>query len=162
MLSSALPTVLATTLPPTIDNAYRGRTIGLWLLALVVSVKVAQIVSVLIDGPGIVAAADGIPLDTFSPEAARTVVAAFVGMGVSRLLLCVLCALVLWRYRSAVPLMFVLLALHDVARELVLGPVRSGTPVGPYVNWTLFVLTLVGVVLSVSSSAPPKARTPIG
>jgi hypothetical protein len=135
-------------LPSTIDNTYRGRTIGLWLLGLVLVVKAAQVVAVMVDGPGIVSQADGIPLETFSADAARTVVAAFVGMGVSRLLICVLCALVLWRYRSAIPLTFVLLALHDVARELVLGPTRTGMPLGPYVNWSVVAVTVLGVVLS--------------
>jgi hypothetical protein len=87
-------------LPRTIDNTYRGYRIGLWLLGLVTFVKAAQIVSVLIDGPGIVAAADGILLDTFSAEAARALVATFVAMAISRLLICVWCALVLWRYRA--------------------------------------------------------------
>jgi hypothetical protein len=40
---------------------------------------------VFVDGPGIVADADGVPLATFSPAASRTVVAAFMGMGISRL-----------------------------------------------------------------------------
>jgi hypothetical protein len=152
-------------LPSTIDNTYYGRTIGLWLLAFVVFVKVAQIVSVVIDGTGIVASADGIPLDTFSADAARTVVAAFVGMGVSRLLICLLCALVLWRYRSAVPLIFLLLAVHDLVRELVLRPVRTGTPIGPYVNGTLMVLTIIGVALStrrVSGGADLRASNRLG
>jgi hypothetical protein len=135
--------------PATIDNTYRGHSLGLWLLALVLLVKVAQIVAVMVDGPGIVASADGIPLDTFSAGGARTAVAAFVGMAISRLLICLLCALVLWRYRSAVPLIFLLLALHDVARELVLRPVRTETPIGLIVNIALVMLTVAGIALSV-------------
>ena len=145
-----------TLLPTNIDNTYRGYRLGLWLLGVVLFVKVAQIVSVFVDGPGIVADADGVPLATFSPAASRTVVAAFMGMGISRLLLCVVFALVLWRYRSATPLTFGLLALHDVARELVLRPVRMGTPIGVYVNAGLFVLTLAGIALALSH--PTQAR----
>ena len=136
-------------LPTTIDNTYRGRSLGLWLLWIVIAVKVVQIVSVMIDGPGIVAAADGIPLATFPSGAAQTVVAAFIGMGISRLMICVLCGLVLLRYRSAVAPIFALLALHDIAREALLGPIRIGTPLGPLVNWAVVVMTFSGVALSV-------------
>jgi hypothetical protein len=43
--------------------------------------------------------------------------------------------------------MFLLLAAHDVARELVPGSVRTRASVGPYVNWTLFLLTLLRVAM---------------
>jgi hypothetical protein len=135
--------------PVTIDNTYRGHSLGLWLLGVVVAVKMLQIVSVMIDGPGIVAIADGIPLQTFGAEGARTAVAAFIGMGISRLLISIICAVVLFRYRSVVTSVFALLALHDIARELVLQPVRTGTPIGPFVNLALVVLTVAGVALSV-------------
>ncbi|MEN3340471.1 MAG: hypothetical protein V7647_4147 [Acidobacteriota bacterium] len=137
------------------NNNYQGRRLGLWLLAAVRVVKVVQIVSVMIDGRRIVSEADGIPLNTFSTEATRTIVAAFMGMGISRLLICTICAIVLLRYRSAVTLMFTLLAVHDVARELVLRPVRSGTPVGMEVNIALIVLTAAGVALSLARRRQP-------
>jgi hypothetical protein len=72
----------------------------------------------------------------------------------------ILCALVLWRYRSAIPLAFGLLAVHDVARDLVLGSVRQGTPIGPYVNWTLLVLTLLGTALALGTSQPATPLRP--
>jgi hypothetical protein len=86
------------------------------------------------------------------------VVAAFIGMGISRLLISVMCAIVLLRYRSVVTSVFVLLALHDIARELVLRQVRTGTPIGPFVNWALFVLTLCGLALSVRSGSHERER----
>ena len=146
-------------LPATIDNTYTGRKLGLWLLAIVLAVKLLQIAIVFVDGPGVVGSADGIPLDTFSAGAAQTVVAAFIGMGISRLLIVILCAIVLLRYRSAVPFVFLLLALHDLARELVLQQVRTGTPIGPYVNWALFVLILAGLASSVPIASRERERT---
>jgi hypothetical protein len=144
-------------LPRTIDNDDQGHALALWLLGLVLLVKFAQIFSVFVDGPEMVSSADGIPLHAFPADAARTVVVAFIGMGVSRLLICTLCALVLWRYRSAIPLTFGLLALHDLARELVLGSVRQGTPIGPYVNWTLLLVTLLGIALSLGRGSAQSA-----
>jgi hypothetical protein len=141
--------------PSTIGDSYRGHPLALWLLALVLLVKVAQIVSVLVDGQGIVASADGIPLDTFSAEGARTVVAAFVGMAISRLLICLVCALVLWRYRSAVTAIFLLLVVHDIARELVLRPVRRGIPIGQIVNIALIVVAVAGLALAAPRPSKP-------
>ena len=140
-------------LPSAIDNTYRGRPIGLWLLGFVLLVKAAQTVSVAIGGQDIVGGADGIPFETFSAEAVRTVVATWNGMGVSRMTICVLGALTLWRYRSAIPFVFALFAAHDVAREVVIQPIRTGAPVGPYVNWVLIVLMVLGVVFAVSGSS---------
>ena len=136
-------------LPAVIDNTFRGHRVALWLLGFVTAVKVAQIVSVMVDGAGIVATADGVPLDTFSGRAAQTIVAAFVGMGISRLFICGVCTTTLLRYRSVVPIVFTALAVHDVARELVLLPIRSGVPIGVYVNLALLALTVAGVGLSI-------------
>ena len=152
------PALAGTLIPAIVDNTYRGYRAGRWLLGFVLFVKVAQIVSLFVDGPGIVADADGGPLATFSEAASRTVVAAFTGMGISRLVICVMLALVLWRYRSAIPLTFGLLALHDVARELVLRPVRMGTPIGLYVNAGLLVLTLAGIALALPRHAGEGRR----
>jgi hypothetical protein len=145
-------------LPVTIDNTYRGHTLGLWLLALVVAVRLLQILSVMIDGPGILASADGIPLHTFGAQGAQTAVAAFIGMGISRLLISIICGIVLLRYRSVVTALFALLVLHDIARELVLQHVRTGTPIGPVVNRVLLGVTLAGLALSVWSGSRKEKR----
>jgi len=58
---------------------------------------------------------------------------------------------VLFRFRSAVSLMFALLALNYLAAQLLMKFVpllRVGGPVGPVVNLILFVLMLVGLALS--------------
>src|SRR5574338_886555 len=116
----------------------------LWFVLLI---RVMQIVRVPIDPRSIVIDDDAIPLDALPAAAAETVVATFLGMAISRFLICLICAAILWRYRSVIVPVFSLLALHDIARELVLGPVRVGRPVGPYVNWVLIGMTLAGVLL---------------
>jgi hypothetical protein len=138
-------------LPSRIDNAFRGRALALWLLGLVLLVKLLQSVAVLASGYSIAIGADGIPLDTYPPAAAQTVVALFVFVALSRLILSLLGALVLVRYRSAVPFMCALLALDYLARQVSLhfAPlVRTGAPVGPTVNFVLFVVTILALGLS--------------
>lgn len=138
-------------LPQQIDNTYRGHKLALWLLGLVVSVKILQSLSVIFNGHSIAQYADGIPLDTYSPAAAQTIVSLFVITGLSRLIMSLIGVLALVRYRCTVPFMFVLLGLDYLARQLTIHfiPfVRTGTPVGPVVNFALFLLGIVGLALS--------------
>src|SRR4051794_12221384 len=106
-------------LPRPIDNTYRGFKIALWLFGLVVGVRITQSVLVIFNGYSTARDADGIPLDAYAPAAAQTVVALFAQGALSRLLISLLCVLVLVRYRSAVPLMFVLLLLNYLVGQLI-------------------------------------------
>ncbi|MBZ5538341.1 MAG: hypothetical protein LAO31_20505 [Acidobacteriia bacterium] len=90
-------------LPQHIDNTYLGHKLALWLFALVVSVMITQSVLVVFTGYSTVRNADGIPLDVYTPAAAQTVVALFALRALSGLIISLLCALVLLRYRSAIP-----------------------------------------------------------
>lgn len=94
-----------------IDSTYRGHKLALWLFALVVSVRIFQSVLVIFNGYSTVTKADGIPLNTYPPAAAQTIVALYA---FNRLLIAFLCVLVLMRYRSATPFMFSLLLLNSL------------------------------------------------
>jgi hypothetical protein len=99
--------------------------------------------------------ADGIPLDTFAPEAAQTVLAVFAQQSLWRLTFCLLCLIALVRYRSAVPLMFALLVVNYLAGQVIFQFVplpRVGTPPGPVINLVLFALMIAGLALSVLPS----------
>ncbi len=143
--------MLAKLLPQSIDNTYRGHRAALWLFGLVTAVRIAQSFAIIFNGYATAKGADGIPMDTFPPAAAQTVVALFALSALYRLMLSLLCVLVLVRYRAAVPLMFAVLALNYSAAQLILRflPLATtGSPPGPYVNLTTLALTLVGLALS--------------
>ena len=138
-------------LPERIDNAYCGHKLALWLFALVVALRITQSVSIVFNGYSVAKSADGIPLDTYAPAAARTVVALFTLSALSRLIIALLCVLVLVRYRSAIPFMFVVLILSYLGSQLILWllPIDStGTPPGPFVNLVAFAVMIVGLALS--------------
>ena len=150
-------------LPQRIDNTYRGHKLALWLFALVVSVKILQSLLVIFIGHSVVTSADGIPLDTYTPTGAQTVVALFALSGLSRLIIFLLCVLILVRYRSAIPFMFAVLVFHYLAGQLIVQfvpIVRTGTPPGPVVNFILFALMLVGLALSLWSPGTRSASMP--
>jgi hypothetical protein len=143
--------MLGELLPKRLDNEYRGHKLALWLFGLVVALKSAQSLAILLNGYATARDADGIPLDTFSAEAAQTVVAVFAQGSLWRLFFCLLGGLVLLRYRSAVPLMLALLALNYLSAQLVLQLVplpRVGAPIGPLVNLLAFVVMVVGLGFS--------------
>ena len=148
-------------LPQRIDNTYRGHKLALWLFAVVVAMKILQSLLVIFIGDFVVRSADGVPLETFTPAAAQSVVALFALSGLSRLIVSVLCVLALVRYRSLITFMFALLALDYLARQLILHfvpLVSTGTPPGPVVNLILFSLTIVGLALSLWSRGTLEAR----
>ena len=143
-------------LPQRGDNTYRGHKSALWLFALVVVIKVAMSLNSIFNGYVVASSADGIPLDTFPSAAAQTVVALFAIWGLAHLMICLLCILVLVRYRSIVPFMFAFLLLENLSRKLLLQfvpMVRTGTPPGFYLNLGLLTLMIVGLALSLRSQS---------
>ena len=138
-------------LPPRIDNTYRGRKLALWLFGIVVLIRSIQSVMIIVNGYSIARSADGIPLDTYPAAAAQTILALFAISSLNRLLILLVCVVVLVRYRSAIPSMFVILALGYLVGEIILRLipiVRVGTPPGPIVNLIMFAVMIVGLALS--------------
>lgn len=137
--------------PARLDNAYSGHRLALWLFGLVVALKMAQSLSIILNGHSTATGADGIPLDTFTPSGAQTILAVLAQGSLWRLLFCLLCVVVLVRYRSAVPLMLGFLVLQYLAGELIYRFIplpRAGTPPGPIVNLSMCALAIVGLILS--------------
>ncbi len=146
-------------LPRQADNTYRGYRLALWLFGILVLVKTIISVNSMINGRDVASSADGIPLDTFTPDGARAVVSLFAHLGLANFVICLLCIVVLVRYRALVPFMFSLLLLQHLARKLihqVMPIVTTGTPPGAVINLVLLALMVVGLALSLWS--PNKTR----
>ena len=138
-------------LPQPIDNIYSGSKIALWLFGLIVFVHILQSVMVIVNGHMVAQSADGIPLESYPAAAAQTILAVFMVSSLRRLIISLICAVVLFRYRSAVPLMFVVLGLSYLGGQVILQfvpIVRVGTPPGVVMNLVMFGLTIVGLALS--------------
>ena len=137
--------------PRPIDNRYSGSKIALWLFGLIVFGQILQSLMVILNGQMTAQSADGIPLENYPTAAAQTILALFMISSLRRLIISLVCAVVLFRYRSAVPLMFVVLALSYLGGQLILQfvpIVRVGTPPGVVINPIMFGLTIVGLALS--------------
>lgn len=141
-------------LPQRLDNNYTGHKVALWFFALVVLIKAAIGIGSIFNGYQAASTADGIPLGTYPPAAAQAVVSLFALLGLLHVMICVICAVVLVRYRTMVPFMFALLILEFLSRKLILlvMPItRSDAAPGTIVNLVLLGVMVIGLVLSLRS-----------
>lgn len=137
--------------PNSADRTYHGHRLALWLFAVVVVMTACMSLVSVFNGYTVASSADGIPLDTYPPAAARTVVSLFALLGLSHFTFCLLCVFILARYRSMIPFMFALLLLENLGRKVVLYflPIaRNGTPPGSAVNLVLLSVMVAGLALS--------------
>ena len=106
--------------------------------------------------------ADGIPLDTFGPAGAQAVVSLFASLGLAHLVVCLLCIVVLVRYRALIPFMFVVLLAEQLSRKLInhfLPIVRTAAPPGSVVILTLIAMMVIGLALSLWNRGDFSAGT---
>ena len=157
--------MLSRFLPQRIDNTYSGSRVALWFLGLVLLLKGAMGGNAIFNGHTVASSADGVPLDTYPPEAAQAVLSLLGLWGVGHVVLTLLGLLFLVRYRAMVPLMFLVLLVEQLGRKLVilaLPIARPGGAPGSFVSEGLLVLMIVGLGLSLwrtdgQSSQPQRA-----
>jgi hypothetical protein len=150
-MRSAKETILSRLFPRRLDNDYDGSKIALWIFGLLILMRAIQSVLIIVNGYSTAQAADGIPLDTYPAAAAQTIVAMFALSSLNRLVISLIGAVVLVRYRRAVPLMFIVIGLTYVGSLLItqfIPLIRVGSPPGVIMNRVLMSLTLVGFILS--------------
>ena len=138
-------------LPRRADNSYRGHTAALWLFGLFLLMKAAISLGSTFNGRTAATSADGIPIDTYTPAGAQTVLSLFALLGIANLIICLIGVVVLVRYRSLIPLMFALFLVQQVSRYPVfhfLPIVRTGTPPGSAINLAILGVLIVGLALS--------------
>lgn len=143
--------MLSRLLPKSADNTYRGHKLALVLLGLVLFVKTAISLGSIFNGYTATTSADGIPIDTYGPAGAQTVLSIVAALGLANVIICLIGIVVLIRYRSLVPFMFAILFVQQLARELVLEllPIaRTGAPPGVSINLVMLIVMAVGLVLS--------------
>ena len=138
-------------LPRSIDNNYRGQTLALWILGLLVLMKLAIGVNSIVNGRVVMTAADGVPLDTYPASAAQTLIALWALLGLAHIIISALGIIVLVRYRSMIPFLFFLLLLQHLSGRVILQflpIVRTGAPPASAINLIHLTLMIAGLALS--------------
>ena len=138
-------------LPKTVDNHYQGLSIAKWVFVAMTVLTVGRSLAHIFLPDGGAQSIASIPLDTFSPESAAAIIGIFAYWGWSQLLFGLLFVLVLWRYQSLIPLMWVFIFIEWSGR-LLLGfykPIETvETAPGAVGNMIIPVLALIMLVLS--------------
>jgi hypothetical protein len=145
-------------LPSVAGFEYHGNRLALWLLGLVLALKLAIALGSIFNGHYAASVADGIPIDSYTPQGTQAVVALFGSLGLSQALLCLVGGLVLFRYQALAPALALLLAFEFLARKavsLALPIVRTSGAPGGAINWVIFGLIVLAFVLALRRHSSP-------
>lgn len=138
--------------PRQADNRFEGYRAALWLLGLLVALKLVISVNSIFNTASVAAGADGIPLDSFGPAAAREVLLLFALMSLGHLFLELIALTALIRYRALVPFIYLVLLGEQLARRSIVQSYSvagtESTAVAWYVNYGLLALLTLGLALS--------------
>ena len=145
--------------PRQIDNRFEGYRASLWLLGLLVALKLVVSVNSILNTESVAAGADGIPLDSFGPAAARAVLMLFALSALADLALALVAVATLIRWRAMVPFIYLVLLGEYVAGRFIIQSyqvARSGGVSAGYVTIAIVALLALGLALSL---VPRRART---
>ncbi|MGE0031506.1 MAG: hypothetical protein AB7T20_10345 [Steroidobacteraceae bacterium] len=138
--------------PRQADNAFQGHRAALWLLGLFIALKLAMSVNSILDTATVATSADGLPLDSYGPAAAQTVLMLFALTALGQLTITAFALTTLIRYRAMVPFIYLLLLGEQLARRFIVQDYAvartEGIPAGRYVTFGLLALLTLGLVLS--------------
>ena len=136
-------------LPRVADNRYRGRRAALWLFGLML-LKIPMGLNVMFNAPEVARAADGVPVDALGDSGSAAFLFAFAAWGLGQLVLGLVSLVVLLRYRSLVPLMFLVLLVEQLSRMALRlqWPIERVAAPGAAINTVLAGIMLIGLLLS--------------
>ncbi len=135
--------------PNSIDNDYKGNMAPMYLFYMVTTFTVVRSLIHLISPDGGSQSIATIPLHLYSKEASDTIIHMFAEWGLSQLLLGLFYIVVLIKYKSLIPLMYLFLVIEYSSRLLLSfykpfaleGQAPGG--IGNYVLVPLFILMFI-------------------
>ena len=137
--------------PSLIDNEYKGKKNPLFFFYLLIPVTIIRSLVHIFKADGGAQSIANIPLHLYSEQASDTIVHLFSEWGLSQLLFGVLYIVVLIKYKSLIPLMYLFLVLEYSTRLLLAfyKPfVLEGYAPGGIANYFLVPLFVVMFILS--------------
>ncbi len=144
--------IFETLLPSSVDNTIRGTRIPFYIFALYAIVSAVRSCIHLLSPDGGAGTIAGMDL---SVTGADGIIFAFALWGSSQLLFAIIQLLVVFRYRSLIPFMYLMLILETLLRKLVgfMKPVTfAHTPPGAIGNQIILPLAALMLVLSLWSA----------
>jgi hypothetical protein len=140
--------IFATLLPASADNTIRGMKLPVYVFAVIAMVSTIRSLIHLLAPDGGAGSIAGMDL---SVAGAQGIIFSFALWGSAQLIYALIQLVVVFRYRSLVPFMYVLLILETLLRELVghMKPVHfAHTPPGAIGNYVILPLAALMLALS--------------
>lgn len=138
--------------PRQVDNRFDGQRAALWLLGLLVALKLVVALNSIFNTALVAEGADGIPLGSFGPDAAREVLALFALVALGQLILALIALAALIRWRALVPFLYLVSLVEMLARRLIVQTHdiarAEASPIAWYVTWGVLALLALGLLLS--------------
>jgi len=167
--------MLARLFPQSLSNAYQG---SWWAVALLLPVLLMKTVmgfnfsgvNPYVDVREILKTVDGVPLDTFSPQAVASVLASSGAWGAALFALSLVAWVILIRYRAGLPLAIMVLLVEQLLRTgantfAVVQRIAAGDAQlapGAMINLAMSVLLIAALALSLLALRPQPQETPQG
>jgi hypothetical protein len=161
--------------PRSLSNAYQGSRWAIVLLLPVLLMKTLigfnfSGVNPYVDVREILKTVDGVPLDTFSPQAVASVLDASGAWGAALFALCLLAWIILIRFRAGLPLAIMALLVEQLLRTgadtlAVVQRIAAGTAQlapGAMINLGMSALLVSAFVFSLLAVRPQAQATPLG
>ena len=140
--------------PKQFDNQFSGHWLSLAILWIVTAFKTLMAYNTAINTRYGAVHADGIPIDSYSPEAGIMVLDIFSKLGNMHFIIVAISLMALIRYRAMVPLIYLILIYEYLTRKL-LSTIWTGEPyfklaesTGGAIVQSIFLMTVVGFGLS--------------
>jgi hypothetical protein len=150
--------MLSRVFPRQADNRFDGHRSALWLLWFLVALMLIVGTRSIVSTESVAVGADGIPIHSFGPTGARTVLMLFALDSVGTLTVAFLCVAILVRWRSLVPFLYLLLLGGQIVRRVVIQSYAIPRAEGSIAGWWLvaFILGLLslGLLLSLIGRRP--------
>jgi len=138
-------------LPKKIDNQYKGLAIAKLIFVAVAMISIGRSLAHIFLPDGGAQSVATIPLELYNGSASKVIVGMFAQWGLTQLMLGIMFVLVIWRYQSLIPLMWLVIFFEYVGR-LLLGLYKpfetSGTAPGTIGNFIFPVLSIIMLILS--------------
>jgi len=149
-------------LPKQITNTFPGQKIALYAFIPLTLMLIVRSCIHLVAPDGGAQSIATIPLDTYSDGATANIIAIFSQWGLSQLLLAGLFLLALVRYRSLIPLLYLIFVSEQIGRISVglVKPIATlETAPGAAGNLPLLAIALIMLALSLIPSNAAKEQT---
>ena len=142
-------------LPVVVDNQFRGIKLSQYAFLLITAATIVRSLIHVFAPDGGAQSIATIPLESYSPQAAATVILMFSLWGLSQLLMGFVYLGVYLKYKSLIPMMYLLLTV-EYAMRIVIGQMKpivtSGTAPGSIGNWIMVPVCVVLLALSLIQS----------